>query len=74
MFSALGRVELRVDTAKGAAWAFQPPPDHTVRAMILVEIYRHQNDNDPIWKLRAIGQGWASGLPGLARAHGVKIE
>lgn len=73
-FSALGHVELRVDTTTGTAWTFQPAPDHTVRAMILVEIYRHQNNNNPRWKLRAVGQGWASGLPGLARAHGVDIK
>ncbi|MFF7216484.1 hypothetical protein ACFZAU_39125 [Streptomyces sp. NPDC008238] len=27
----------------------------------------------PVWKLRAIGQGWADGLDALARDHGVTI-
>jgi hypothetical protein len=41
--------------------------------MILTEIYRHTVDGRPVWKLRALGQGWADGLAGLARAHGVDI-
>ncbi|WP_245608107.1 TerD family protein [Streptomyces hokutonensis] len=28
----------------------------------------------PTWKLRAIGQGWADGLNGLARAYGVDVD
>jgi restriction system protein len=27
-----------------------------------------------VWKLRAVGQGWADGLAGLARAHGVDVS
>jgi hypothetical protein len=30
--------------------------------MILTEIYRHTVDGRPVWKLRALGQGWADGL------------
>lgn len=38
-------------------------------AMIFVELYRH---NDEI-KVKAIGEGWASGLAGLAQSMGVNV-
>jgi tellurium resistance protein TerD len=37
--------------------------------MILVEIYRHNAS----WKVRAVGQGYATGLAGLGKDHGVNI-
>ncbi|MFJ7268782.1 TerD family protein [Streptomyces sp. NPDC099050] len=38
--------------------------------MVVAELYRHRSaDHRPVWKLRAVGQGWADGLDGLARAH-----
>jgi tellurium resistance protein TerD len=37
--------------------------------MVLVEIYRHSGS----WKVRAVGQGYAAGLAGLGRDHGVNI-
>lgn len=40
------------------------------RAVLLVEIYRR----GPGWKLRAIGQGYADGLAGLATDFGVQVE
>ncbi|MCC3328944.1 TerD family protein [Nocardia abscessus] len=41
----------------------------TETAMIFGELYRHNNE----WKFRAIGQGYASGLAGIARDYGVNI-
>lgn len=41
----------------------------TETAMIFGELYRH----GPEWKFRAIGQGYASGLAGIARDYGVNI-
>ncbi|MGL4304826.1 MAG: TerD family protein [Mycobacteriaceae bacterium] len=41
----------------------------TETAMIFGELYRHGAD----WKFRAIGQGYASGLAGIARDFGVNI-
>ena len=38
-------------------------------AMIFGELYRHSNE----WKFRAIGQGYASGLAGIARDFGVNV-
>ncbi|WP_184791702.1 TerD family protein [Streptomyces sp. 3211] len=57
-----------------AAWPFRPPADHAIKAMVIAELYRHRSpEGHPVWKLRAIGQGWADGLDGLARAHGVDV-
>ncbi len=36
-------------------------------AMVFGELYRHSGG----WKFRAVGQGWAEGLEGIARDYGV---
>lgn len=41
----------------------------TETAMIFGELYRHSGE----WKFRAIGQGYASGLEGIARDYGVDV-
>ncbi|MFG1929934.1 TerD family protein [Mycobacterium sp. NPDC048908] len=41
----------------------------TETAMVFGELYRHGNE----WKFRAIGQGYASGLAGIARDYGVNV-
>ncbi|GAA4314460.1 MULTISPECIES: TerD family protein [Klenkia] len=41
----------------------------TETAMIFGEIYRHSGD----WKFRAVGQGYTSGLAGIARDFGVDV-
>lgn len=40
------------------------------RALLMAEVYRH----DGGWKLRAVGQGWESGLAGLVAEFGVSID
>jgi hypothetical protein len=60
-------------TCPTSAWTIPTPPDPQIRAMILAEIYRHTVDGQQIWKLRAVGQGWADGLGGLARDHGADV-
>ncbi|WP_206681051.1 TerD family protein [Actinomadura sp. J1-007] len=42
----------------------------TERTLLLCEIYRR----GPVWRLRAVGQGYDHGLAGLARSYGVDIE
>lgn len=37
---------------------------------VLAEVYRR----DGAWRVRAVGQGWAAGLAGLAREYGVNVE
>jgi tellurium resistance protein TerD len=41
----------------------------TETAMIFGEVYRHGGE----WKFRAVGQGYASGLAGIARDFGVRV-
>ncbi|MGW1071900.1 TerD family protein [Streptomyces sp. NPDC002537] len=41
----------------------------TETAMIFGELYRHANE----WKFRAVGQGYASGLRGIATDFGVNV-
>jgi tellurium resistance protein TerD len=41
----------------------------TETAMVFGELYRHGSD----WKFRAVGQGYASGLAGIARDFGVNV-
>ncbi|KJK59093.1 hypothetical protein UK12_06615 [Saccharothrix sp. ST-888] len=66
---------LEVRGAAGSAWAFRPPADPAVSAMLVAELYRHRAGTpDEVWKLRAVGQGWSDGLAGLARAHGVQVS
>ncbi|WP_235462928.1 TerD family protein, partial [Frankia sp. BMG5.23] len=49
---------------------FAPPPLSRETVVTLVEIYRR----GPAWKIRAVGQGYADGLAGLARDFGVDID
>ncbi|NUR00726.1 MAG: hypothetical protein HOY79_30630 [Streptomyces sp.] len=71
---SLTHAALHMDCVTGAAWAFQPSANPDIRAMVVAEVYRHTVDGLPAWKLRALGQGWADGLDGLARAYGVDVE
>jgi len=41
----------------------------TETAMLFAELYRSGSD----WKFRAVGQGYASGLAGIARDYGVNV-
>ncbi|MFC4603761.1 TerD family protein [Rhodococcus kronopolitis] len=41
----------------------------TETAMVFGELYRHGAE----WKFRAVGQGYASGLSGIARDYGVNV-
>ncbi|WP_037910942.1 VWA domain-containing protein [Actinacidiphila yeochonensis] len=55
----------------GAGLAFTPPDfEAGETVVVLAEIYRR----DGGWKVRAVGQGYASGLAGLATDYGVDVE
>lgn len=60
-----------VDTVTGAELARYDLSEDasTETAMIFGELYRHSGE----WKFRAIGQGYASGLEGIARDYGVDV-
>lgn len=72
--ASLTHTTLRIEDMTGMSWSFQPPADPGIRAMVVAELYQHPVDGRTAWKLRAVGQGWANGLDGLARAHGVDVE
>ncbi|MFC9392415.1 TerD family protein [Streptomyces sp. NPDC057027] len=67
------------DAAGLSVEAFAPDGTSVVRydvtdaagetAMVLAELYRRAGG----WKFRAVGQGWVSGLAGLATDHGVDV-
>ncbi|WP_221356104.1 CAP domain-containing protein [Streptomyces beigongshangae] len=48
---------------------FVPPRPHHESVLLLAEVYRR----GAAWKLRALGQGYADGLAGIARDFGVKV-
>ncbi|MFF0523317.1 TerD family protein [Actinomadura nitritigenes] len=75
--AALTNAYLEASCITGAAWHFPVPADPTIKAMVMAEFYRHTVNGAPVWKLRAVGQGWSDGLDGLdglARAYGVQVD
>lgn len=57
-------------TGAGPVLAFAPTQLHGVTAAVLVEVYRRAGS----WKVRAVGQGWATGLAGLATDYGITVD
>jgi uncharacterized protein YkwD/stress response protein SCP2 len=61
---------LQVTDAAGRPLArFTPPRPRQETVLLLAELYRRGG----LWKLRALGQGYADGLAGLARDFGVDV-
>jgi stress response protein SCP2 len=59
------------DADTGAVIAsFTPPPLSRETALVIVELYRRGAE----WKVRAVGQGYADGLAGIATDFGVSLE
>ncbi|MFD7247337.1 TerD family protein [Streptomyces massasporeus] len=59
------------DSAQGAPVArFDNPGATTETAFVLGEFYRRQG----AWKFRAVGQGYSSGLEGLATDYGITVD
>ncbi|MFF6784228.1 TerD family protein [Streptomyces sp. NPDC012510] len=59
------------DAATGSVIAtFTPPQLGTETALVVVEIYLRNG----AWKARAVGQGYANGLAGIATDFGVTVE
>ncbi|WP_031506830.1 TerD family protein [Streptomyces megasporus] len=59
------------DAVSGAVVAtFTPPRLGPETALVVVEIYRRGD----AWKVRAVGQGYANGLAGIATDFGVTVE
>lgn len=49
---------------------FTPPQLGTETALVVIEVYRRGG----AWKARAVGQGYANGLAGIATDFGVSVE
>ncbi|GAA2783544.1 TerD family protein [Kitasatospora aburaviensis] len=49
---------------------FTPPPLSRETALIVVEVYQRNG----AWKVRAVGQGYADGLAGIATDFGVSVD
>ncbi|GGS57738.1 TerD family protein [Streptomyces griseoviridis] len=59
------------DAADGSVLAtFTPPRLGTETALVIVEVYLRNG----VWKARAVGQGYADGLAGIATDFGVTVE
>ncbi|MGI5206499.1 TerD family protein [Spirillospora sp. CA-108201] len=71
-FGELGAVEVTAGPGDGEGALAQAILDAgtTERTMLLAEVYRR----DGRWRLRVVGQGYDSGLDGLARGFGVDVE
>jgi stress response protein SCP2 len=70
-FAGVTGLRLELQDAYGApvaAYDVEPKTNETV--LVLGELYRRQGH----WKLRAVGQGYDTGLAGLAADYGVTIE
>ncbi|MEU5520637.1 TerD family protein [Streptomyces sp. NPDC047860] len=69
-FRDVKNVQISAAQADGKAVLFRPPAlTDGERAVLLTELYRR----GPAWKLRAIGQGYADGLAGLATDFGIDV-
>ncbi|MGK5639426.1 CAP domain-containing protein [Streptomyces sp. URMC 126] len=68
--AALPLPDLRITGPDGRALArFAPPRPTDETVLLLAEVYRR----GPGWKLRALGQGYADGLAGVARDFGIEV-
>ncbi|MGW3312081.1 TerD family protein [Streptomyces sp. NPDC001073] len=70
-FADVGAVEITVAPATGERAVAQATLDAatTERSLVLAEIYRR----GPLWRIRAVGQGYDHDLAATARAFGVDI-
>ncbi|MGW5316862.1 TerD family protein [Nocardia thailandica] len=71
-FRAFPGLHIRIlDAGTGAELArFDSPGATTETAFVLGELYRRQG----AWKFRAVGQGYDSGLAGLATDYGISVD
>lgn len=70
-FGDLGKLTIQLVDSVGAPLAEHVTADASSEtAFVFGEIYRRNGT----WKLRAVGQGWESGLAGLAQDFGVEVS
>ncbi|WP_250279975.1 TerD family protein [Frankia sp. Cppng1_Ct_nod] len=70
-FAAVRGLQVVVrDLRDGDLARFDPTGLTVETALVLVELYRRQG----AWKVRAVGQGYASGLAGIATDFGITVD
>ncbi|MGW4632453.1 TerD family protein [Nocardia sp. NPDC004415] len=69
-FSDVTDLTLTVQDGGDTLISFDVDQPDAVTAMMLGEFYRRNG----LWKFRSVGQGWASGLRGLAEEFGVSVD
>jgi stress response protein SCP2 len=69
-FGALGGLRMDVAVAGTPVAVFEPDGLSTETALLCVEIYKRGGR----WKVRAVGQGYANGLAGIATDYGITVE
>ncbi|MFF8352947.1 TerD family protein [Streptomyces chartreusis] len=71
VFDHDSRWRTEITQPSGTALSFESAPFTSGEtASIVVEIYRHASG----WKVRAVGQGYDTGLAGLAADYGINVE
>ncbi|MDQ6753996.1 MAG: TerD family protein, partial [Actinomycetota bacterium] len=71
-FSSVGGAHIRITDRQNLELVrFDAPVGHlsNINAMMLGELYRHSGG----WKFRALGQGFTTGLRGVADDFGIAI-
>ena len=68
-FGQLGGLRMDVAVAGQPVAAFEPDGLGAETALLCVEIYRRGTQ----WKVRAVGQGYANGLGGIATDYGISV-
>jgi stress response protein SCP2 len=69
-FGALGGLRMDVAVAGTPLISFEPDGLGPETALLCVEIYRRNME----WKVRAVGQGYANGLAGIATDYGITVD
>ncbi|MCK8676778.1 TerD family protein [Streptomyces lichenis] len=72
VFGDIGAVQITLAPGADAPAAAQATLDAATseRTLLLAEIYRR----GPLWRFRAVGQGYDHGLESLVRGYGVEVE
>nr|WP_274521145.1 TerD family protein [Nocardia seriolae] len=69
-FQDVPALTLSVRGSSGRLFGYRVSSREAVQAMVFGEFYRRADT----WKFRAVGQGWSSGLRGLAEEFGVSVD
>lgn len=69
-FGTLGGLRMDVTVAGTPVAVFEPDGLGAETALLCVEIYRRGGG----WKVRAVGQGYANGLGGIATDYGISVD